>query len=334
MAVGWGIVGLGGIARFVARALEPAENARLVAVASRSVDKAAEFARSYGDATPYGSYAAMLADPRVEVVYVATPNALHPPQTLAALEAGKHVLVEKPMALSVADAQAMVDRAREVKRLIGVGFHLRHHAVHREAKRLIESGEIGSVVFATSLWGSDAPGLASQRERWQMQPELAGAGSIMGLGVHEIDLLRWLIGQEVVEVTAMTDGPNETYPVEFLTAATLRFAGGALAQLVSSRRLPNGANSVAVYGTSGRVDGEETLGMVPSGRLRLTRGAESTIRRVALRDAYLTEVEEFSRAVEEGIPFHADGDDGVRSVAITVAILEAARSGRTIRLEE
>lgn len=77
----------------------------------------------------------------------------------------------------------------------------------------------------------------------------------MGIGVHEIDLLRWLLGQEVVEVTAMTDGPNDQYPVEYLTAATLRFSTGALGQFVSSRRLPNGTNSVSVYGAARRVDG-------------------------------------------------------------------------------
>jgi 1,5-anhydro-D-fructose reductase (1,5-anhydro-D-mannitol-forming) len=198
-------------------------------------------------------------------------------------------------------------------------------------KRLIEAGEIGQPIYASALWGSYSPGLAEQRERWQMQPELAGAGSLMGLGVHGIDLLGWLLGQQVVEATAMADGPNERYPVEFLTAATLRFDGGALAQLVSSRRLPNGLNSVTVYGTEKRLDGEETLGMAPSGQLRIVRGAESTVVRVPLRDAYMSEVEAFSRAVESGEGFAASGQDGLRSVAVTEAILESARTGRTIR---
>src|SRR5262249_41974423 len=158
----------------------------------------------------------------------------------------------------------------------------------------LASGEAGDPIFGTALRGSYSPGLAQQRERWQMQPELAGAGSIMGLGVHGIDLLRWLLGQEVVEVTALTDGPSEEAPVEFLTAATLRLERGAIAQLVSSRRLPNGMNSVTIYGTNERLDGEETLGMTPTGQLRVTRGAQTTVERLALRDAYQTEVEAFS----------------------------------------
>jgi 1,5-anhydro-D-fructose reductase (1,5-anhydro-D-mannitol-forming) len=332
MTVGWGIVGLGGIARLMARAIGQAENASLAAVCSRDPAKAAEFAAAHGAARRVTDYQAMLADPSVDAVYVATPNALHASQTLAALQAGKHVLVEKPMALGVGDARRMVAAARAAGRVLGVGFHLRHHPVHQEIKRRISSGEAGDPIFAVALWGSYAPALAQQRERWQMQPALAGAGSIMGLGVHEIDLLRWLLDQEVVEVAALTDGPSEDYPVEFLTAATLRFERGAIPQLVSSRRLPNGTNGVTIYGTNERLDGEETLGMTPAGQLRITRGAQTTVDRVALGDAYLTEVEAFSRAVEGDGVFAASGDDGVRSVAITAAILEAARTGRSVRL--
>lgn len=331
MTVHWGIVGLGGIARLMAGAIARAENAKLAAVCGRDPAKAASFATSYGAERSYASDDALLDDPNVEVVYIATPNALHASLALDALRAGKHVLVEKPMALTVDDAQEMMAAAYAARRVLGVGFHLRHHVVHQEMKRRIASGEVGDLIFGTALWGSYSPGLARQRDRWQMQPALAGAGSIMGLGVHEIDLLRWLLGQEVIEVVALTDGPNEDYPVEFLTAATLRFDRGAIAQLVSSRRIPNGANSVTIYGTKERLDGEETLGMTSTGQLRVTRGAETVTNRLPLRDAYLSEVEAFSRAIESGDRFAADAEDGVRSVAITTAIIEAARTGRAVR---
>jgi 1,5-anhydro-D-fructose reductase (1,5-anhydro-D-mannitol-forming) len=326
------MLGLGGIARLMAPAIAQAEGARLAAVCSRDGAKARDFAAAHGATASYDDYATMLADPQVAAVYIATPNALHAPQTLQALAAGKHVLVEKPMALTVTDAEAMVAAARQAGRVLGVGFHLRHHPVHRELKRRIEAGELGELILVQALWGSYGPGLAKQRERWQMQPDLAGAGSIMGLGVHELDLLRWLVGQEIVEATAMTDGPSERYPVEFLTAATLRFADGTLGQMVSSRRLPNGANSVTVYGASGRAEGVTTLGMTTGGLLRLTREAETTELHMPLRDAYAAEVEAFSRAVATGEPFAASGEDGLRSVAATVAILEAAASGQTTAL--
>jgi 1,5-anhydro-D-fructose reductase (1,5-anhydro-D-mannitol-forming) len=165
-----------------------------------------------------------------------------------------------------------------------------------------------------------------------MNPALAGAGSIMGLGVHLIDLLGWLVGREVLEVTALTDGPNERFPVEFLTAAVLRFDGGALAQITCSRRLPNGANSVTVYATGGRLDGLATLSMDPSGHFTLTSGDTTIVRRPALRDLYALEVEAFSRALQGEADSGASATDGVQSVAITSAVLESARTGRAVQV--
>jgi 1,5-anhydro-D-fructose reductase (1,5-anhydro-D-mannitol-forming) len=318
----------------IAGAIRLADGAVLHAVSSRDPDKAASFAAEHEAARHYAALEDLLEDGDVDALYIATPNHLHAQQTLAALGAAKHVLIEKPMALTVSDAEAMVDRARAVGRLLGVGFHLRHHPVHREIKRVLDTGVLGELAFATSLWASYGPGLAQERDRWLMRPLLAGGGSIMGLGVHEVDLLRWLVGQEISEVIAMTDGPSEQYPVEFITAATLRFSGGVIAQLVSSRRLPSAANSLSIYGSAGRIDGTETLGMATTGELRIVRGTETTITRIPLQDAYLAEIEAFSRAAESGGPFEASGEDGARVVAATVAIAESAASGQLVRVAD
>src|SRR6266508_1896419 len=128
--VGWGIVGLGGIAERVARAIGAAEGATLAAVCSRTAERAETFAREFGAARSYSDYSAFLSDEAVSLVYIATPNALHAHQTIEALGAGKHVLVEKPMALTVEDAERRVETARSRGLRLGVGFHLRHHPVH------------------------------------------------------------------------------------------------------------------------------------------------------------------------------------------------------------
>jgi predicted dehydrogenase len=316
----------------IADAIKQADGATLSAVCSRDPRKAANFAAHFEAPRRFADLHAMLEDRDIDALYIATPNNLHAEQTLAALESSKHVLVEKPMALTVGDAEAMVERAQAVHRLLGVGFHLRHHPVHREIKRVLDEGRLGQLAFATSLWASYGPGLVHERDRWLMQPELAGAGSIMGLGVHEIDLLRWLVGQEITDVLAMTDGPSDQYPVEFITAATLRFSGGVIAQLVSSRRLPSAANSVSIYGSTGRIDGVETLGMATTGELRIVHGTETSISRIRLRDAYLAEIEAFSRAVESGETFEASGQDGARVVAATAAIIESAQTGHLVHV--
>jgi predicted dehydrogenase len=181
MAVAWGIVGLGSIASRVAQAITTVEGSTLGAVCSRDPRKAAAFAQRFGAARSYSAYGDMLADAAVDAVYIATPNSLHAPQTILALEAGKHVLVEKPMALTVADAQRMVEVARHRARHLAVGFHLRKHPVHQEMRRSLAVGEVGEAVFAQALWGSYASDFwQSGRDRWQMNPSLAGAGSIMG----------------------------------------------------------------------------------------------------------------------------------------------------------
>jgi 1,5-anhydro-D-fructose reductase (1,5-anhydro-D-mannitol-forming) len=331
-AVGWGIVGLGGIARRMGRAIGAAAGARLAAVASRDPAKAERFAAEFGAGSHHGSYDALLGDPSVEVVYVATPNALHGEQTVQALEAGKHVLVEKPMALSVADARRMVEAAARLDRLVGVGFQLRYHPVHAELRKLLASGEVGELVHAEAVWGSYVPSLP--RTMWQMDPELAGAGSVTALGVHLVDTVRFVTGLEVTAVGAIADGPSDRWPLDFLTAFTLVLSDGSFAQCLSSRRLPFGRNSVVAYARKARLEGRSTLSMEPLGELVLTRtGDETVTRRLPLRDLYQLEVEGFSSAVRGEGEVLATGEDGVRSVEVTEAILEASRTGRLVPVD-
>jgi 1,5-anhydro-D-fructose reductase (1,5-anhydro-D-mannitol-forming) len=331
MTVAWGLLGLGHMAARLAPALAAAGNARLQAVASRDPRKAEEFARGHGAPAWYGSYEELAADPAVDAVYVATPTAFHAEQTILCLEAGKHVLVEKPMAMSVEEAARMVAAARERGLVLGVGFHLRHHPVHRELARLLRAGEAGEPILAHGIWGSYVPDFP--RDSWAMDAKLAGAGSMIGVGVHVLDLLCWFVGRAPVEVAALDDGANPAWPVEFLTTASIRFEDDVLAQLVASRRLPNAANSVAVYGAEARLEARSTLSMDPQGELAVTRGGETATTTLPLGDLYALEVEAFSGAVEEGGEFHASGEDGLLTVALTEAIAESATTGRAVRPE-
>jgi 1,5-anhydro-D-fructose reductase (1,5-anhydro-D-mannitol-forming) len=329
MSIGWGILGLGGFGRRMAPLFTAAEGAHLAAVCSRDAARAAALAAEFGAATYHVGEEALLADPAVQAVYIATPNALHPAQALRAVRAGKHVLVEKPMALAVAEAEELVAAADRAGVQLGVGFHLRHHPVHQAIKARLTANPAAEIILGQAQFCSFSQ---IPMDRWQMDPTIAGAGSIMGLGVHMIDLLRYLTGQEIVSVTALTDGPAPGRPVEFLTLGTVAFDGGAFGQIVCSRRLPNSLNSVTIYTSQERLVGEDTNSMQPSGRLVIGQGAETTIVNVPLRDAYLNEIEAFTRGLTGGPAFQADGRDGLRSVAITVALLASARDGRTIRL--
>jgi 1,5-anhydro-D-fructose reductase (1,5-anhydro-D-mannitol-forming) len=321
--VGWGIVGLGNIAQRMARAIAAVPRASLAHVCGRDAARSAAFAAEHGAAASTDRFEALLADEAVDAVYVATPNLLHAEQTIAALEAGKHVLVEKPMALSLAQGEAMADAARAAGRQLGLGFHLRYHPVHQEMRRRIQAGDIGEVVYATAQWGSNP---VMPKDLWHIDPAVAGFGSLGGLGVHLLDLVPWLVGDEVAEVVAFDD--RATYgAMEYLTLATLRFAHGAHAHVVSSRRLPFSTQTVTVYGSEGRLDGSGTLAIDPAGELLVTRAGGTEPVSLPLPDLYELEARAFTEALLGGEPFAASGEDGVRSMALMEAIQAAAGGG-------
>jgi 1,5-anhydro-D-fructose reductase (1,5-anhydro-D-mannitol-forming) len=156
MAIGWALVSPGKHANsLVAPAISRAEDTQLVAVCSRDQARAEAFAAKHGAQVAYTSLEALVADTRVDVVFIAAPNFLHAPYTTIAAQAGKHVLVEKPMAVRVDEAVEMVRTCRAHGVKLGVGFHLRHHPGHQEARRLIGEGVLGTITLVQAQWGGD-----------------------------------------------------------------------------------------------------------------------------------------------------------------------------------
>ena len=171
---------------------------------------------------------------------------------------------------------------------------------------------------------------------WWDQPEMiGGASTMMGTGVHAVDLMRFLIGSEVAEVNAMTDGQTDQQPLEQLATLSLRFDGGVIATIACSRLLPDSRNDFTIYGSLGRVRGEATLWEARQGRVELI--SEDVHRTGVCPDQYLgnfiAEVEDFHQAIEEDREPAATGVDGLRVVEITLAMIESARDGRTVKLE-
>jgi 1,5-anhydro-D-fructose reductase (1,5-anhydro-D-mannitol-forming) len=323
----WGILGLGSIADRVAGAISATHTAELAGVCSRDFERAKDFAAKFRT-TARATFAEMLEDPAIDAVYIATPNAFHADQTLLALSAGKHVLVEKPMALSVSDAQRMSLAAAAAERALAVGFHLRYHPVHRTMRQLVCDGNAGDVLFISGTFGSNwvNPPLDS----WQMNPSLAGHGSITGLGVHLFDLLPWLVNRDITEVSAFSDRPTEGDRVDFFAQAMLAFQDGIHGHVLCSRRLPYAANDVVIHGTNMRLHAINTVGMDATGHLELTEGSTTEVIRPALEDLYRSEIEGFGSAVSGAGTFEADSAAGVRSVAVTEAVAQSARSRRAV----
>ncbi len=331
MTLGWAMVGTGWHLRDrAAPAARRAAGTRLAAVCSRDLARAEEYLRTFGFEQAYDTYADVLADNNVDVVYLATPNYLHAEQTIQAAQAGKHVLVEKPMALSVAEAQAMLKACQAGGVKLGIGFHLRHHPAHREVRHLLATGQVGQPQLVQLQWVRANP----RREGWWQDPAQVGAYITMARGVHLLDLLCYLTSRSPRQVVAMTDGQRQDRPLEETALALVRFDGDLFGSLVASRTFAEVDNSLAIYGSAGSLRTTATVGTDAIGVLELTTGTES--RRVTYRDRdpYQAEIEAFNRSVVEDIEPDASGRDGLRSVEFTEALLESARTGRAVDMSE
>lgn len=342
MALRWAIVSTGMHADSkIAPAMAATPGAELVAVCSRDQARAEAFAQKHGAHAAYHSIEALLRDTRVEAVFICSPNALHAEHTLQAARAGKHVFTEKPMTTTLNDAVAMVRGCREAGVTLGVGFHLRYHPVHREARRLIAAGVLGTVALAQGQWGFGVRGqvLPSPRtglRQWWDDPELmGGASTMMGTGIHVVDLLRFLLAQEVTEVAAISDGQRQSQPLEQLLAMALRFADGVIGTVCCGRRLPDSRNDFDIYGSTGRISGLGTLAEGCQGSLEVVSDTENTSKTCTapLLANYIGELDDFQQAVAENREPAATGLDGLRVVQVTLAMIESVKTKRTVKIE-
>ncbi len=330
MTLRWGIVGPGKIAGdSMAPAINADPNSELVAVVSRDQGRADAFAQKHGARWAGTDYQAMLARDDVDAVLVTTPNALHAGQVVAAAEAGKHVLCDKPLASSAAEARRAVEACRDAGVKLGINFQTRHHAPFREARRVIEAGQIGDVieVQVEASPGRRPPG------GWRTDPELAGLGSVNNIAVHIYDVLRYLLGAEVTEVAAMFNTGREAGVIETLPMVLMRFDSGALAYANGNQATPFPLNEIVIYGTRGRIDGRGITRPLMEGDMTIVTEEGSRSDRWSTMDCYDRTVAAFSEAVLAGRDPDPSGLDGLRSVQLTDAIAAAAREGRTVAVE-
>ena len=342
MTVGWGIISAGNHPdRKVVPAMKTALNTDVVAAYSRSMDTAREFARKHDIPNAYDSLDALLKDPKVDAVFISSPTQVHATQTIAAARAGKHVLVEKPMATTLQDASDMVRACRDNGVKLGVGFQLRFHPGHIKAREVIESGSLGVISMIQGQWclgrrGVVDPPVRTGRSAWWGDPTMmGGASTLMGTGVHVMDFLQFLMGEPIVEVAAITDGQTEERPLEQAAAVALRFKNGTIGTIVAGRRMPDTENDAMVYGSNGKIALRGTLWEAQTGRLEVATESQelSESYEEDLLTLYRLQTESFNRAIENDEVFHASGEDGLSTVQVTLAIIESAATGRAVKIE-
>jgi 1,5-anhydro-D-fructose reductase (1,5-anhydro-D-mannitol-forming) len=326
--LGWGLVGLGRIASTqIAPAIGASKRSTLVTAVSRDQGRAEEFAKEHTAEKATSDYAGMLADPQVGAVYIATPNALHAEQVVAAARAGKHVLCDKPLATTVSDAERCLDECRAAGVRLGITFQTRNHDGMADAASLVASGGIGTVTVAevSMSAGRNLP------RGWRTDPALAGLGTLNNIGVHAFDVLRYLLGSEVREVTTLI-GSEPGFEVDTTALTLLRFGNGTLAYVNANQSVPHNRDDVVLYGTEGRILAQNlsrpgrdgTVGFITGDGEREVHGSS--------RDAYRRTIDAFAEAVLGGRDPSPSGQDGLRSVQLTTAIAEAITQRRVVTL--
>ena len=325
-SVGWGLIGASDIAQ---TRMIPAVNAqpdsRVVAVMSSQLDRARHYAQHNGIPHAYGELEAMLADPQVDVVYISTTNELHKEQTIAAARAGKHVLCEKPLALTLDDALEMVRVCREAGVVLGTNHHLRNAVTHRTLRRLVAEGAIGQVLAARVF---HAVYLPPRLQGWRLSRPEAGGGVVLDISVHDADTLRFVLQDEVVEVTALAAQQGlSTSGLEDAVMGVMRFTRGTLVQHHDAFTIRHASTGFELHGTTGSLYAADVMTQDPIGHITLRREGQSTeIDPGPPEDLYERSVRLFNMAVRGEGPPSATGEDGAHSLAIALAIRDSIQS--------
>jgi predicted dehydrogenase len=302
--VGWGLIGCGDIARRrVAPALGALDNCELVAVSRADAARAEAFAAEFGARRWHADWRELIADPEVEAVYVATPVHLHAEQAVAAAEAGKHVLCEKPMALSVAECARMNAAAEAGGVRLGVAYYRRFYPVVGRVGEILRSGEIGvPVVAQMNAFERFEPG-ADHPRRWLLDRRLSGGGPMFDFGCHRVEVLLNLFGR-VTEVKGLAGNVLFEREVEDTACALIRFERGAQAVLSVTHAAREKQDTLEVFGSEGSV----RVDVLNEGGLRVrTAGGERVETHAPHRNLHQPLIDDFARAVIEGRPPRVDG---------------------------
>ncbi len=327
----WGLIGASTIAAQHMIGAMRENGSEVVAVMSASEDRAKAFAAAHDVARASADLAALVTDPAIDAVYISTTNELHRDQLFAAAQAGKHVLCEKPLALTLADARAMVAACRERGVVMGTNHHLRNAATHRAMREAIKQGRIGKPLFARVF---HAVYLPPNLQGWRIDKPEAGGGVVLDITVHDADTLRFVLDDEPHSVTAMTSTSGMGREgLEDGVMGVVRFSGGLLAQFHDAFTTRYATTGFEVHGEEGSLIGRDCMTQAPKGEVLLRSAAGEESLAVAHESLYARSVRLFQDAVAgRGAPA-ATGEDGVRSLAVALAARDAARSGRETAID-
>ncbi|MEP7199434.1 MAG: Gfo/Idh/MocA family oxidoreductase, partial [Chloroflexota bacterium] len=313
----WGVLGAADIAlKKVIPAMQRGKYGAVTALASRDVRKARMAAKSLGIAKAYGSYEELLAAPDVDAIYNPLPNHLHVPWSIKALEAGKHVLCEKPIALTSAEAQMLVDAAQRHPHLkVMEAFMYRHHPQWQRAKQLVDDGKIGALRTIQSFFSYYNVDPTNVRNMADI-----GGGGLMDIGCYNISLSRFIFGAEPQRVCGIVEY-DPTFKTDRLASGLMDFGNGTATftcgmQLASYQR-------VHIFGTEGRVEIEIPFNAPPDRPCKMWHQRGGKIKEIVLKvcDQYTIQGDLFARAILDDTPVPTPLTDAVANMRVLEAIV-------------
>lgn len=321
----WGLLSTARINSAVIPPIRLSPRSELLAVASRDQAKAEAYAQAHDLPRAYGTYEALLADPGINVIYNPLPNHLHAEWTIKAAEAGKHVLCEKPLALTVAEVDSIMAAARANQVIVAEAFMYKHHPQTLKVLELLKSRPIGELLVIKGAFTFD---LSPRPTDIRWMPEMGG-GSLWDVGCYPISFARLIAQAEPIEVfgwqTTSASGVDEVF------VGQLRFANGLLAQFESGFRSPY-RTWMEVVGTRGSLYVASPFKPADRAFITLNFGDRSEQIEVNAGHLYQGEIEDMEGAVLDGQPQRIPLDDSRNNVALILACLESARTGQVVRL--
>ena len=327
----WGILGAAHIAtsQFIP-ALQQGRKHRVVAIASRDAVRAAAAARSLGIPRSYGAYESLLQDDEVEAIYNPLPNHLHVPWSVRALEAGKHVLCEKPIGMNAAEARTLAEVQKRTGKLVSEAFMVRSHPQWLKARDLVTSGTIGELTLVTGHFSYNRRDPLDVRSRVEF-----GGGVLLDIGCYPITMSRWLFAAEPTRVMAMIDRDPEM-KIDRLTSGLLEFPGGRQAAFTCAGQLAL-HQTMQLYGSKGRIlfeipfnpphDRANRL-VVDDGR-DLTGGGRSIVE-IPPANQFLLQADRFADAVRSNGEVPVGLEDSIANMAVIDALFRSAESGSAV----
>ncbi len=327
----WGLIGASTIAsEWMINAIRAQEGHEIASVLSSDAARGADYAAKHAIGASHTDLDSLMSDEGIDAVYISTTNDKHHPQALAAIAAGKHVLCEKPLAMTLAEAREIVAAAAAKGVTFATNHHLRCAGSHIAVRDMVAGGRVGKVL---SVRVFHAVHLPEHLRGWRINDASAGGGVIPDITVHDADTVRFYLGEDPNEVVAKAGVSGMGKGVEDSVMSVWSMPSGIMVQSHESFTHPHAQTGIEVHGTEGSIHASGVMTQRAVGEITLVDGEGRHQIEFSKHNLYEHGVAAFAEAVAgKGRPA-ADGEDGVKSLAVALAVREAARQGRAVSVD-